>query len=71
MLQLVQSADVLAPQPLWFPARIAFDMHKRRYERDLKFDLFATQSGCRGQSRDLVEGTGKLSCGFDQRRAFQ
>jgi hypothetical protein len=46
-------------------------MEERRYERDLKLDLFATQGGRGGQGRDLVERTRKLLCGFSQRRSLR
>ena len=34
---------------LGFRGSIAFDMHKRGYERDLELDLFATQRGSGGK----------------------
>ena len=46
-------------------------MDEGGYERDLKLDLLATQRGCGGQGRDLIECAGELLCGFDQRRALQ
>ena len=46
-------------------------MDERRYERDLKLDLFATKRWSGGQGRDLVERTCELLGGFDQRRALQ
>ena len=55
---------------LGFRRRIAFDMHERGYERDLKLDLLATQRRRGGQGRDLVQGTRELLNGFDQRRAL-
>ena len=45
--------------------------HQCVYKRDLKLDLLAAQRGSGGQSRDLVEGTGKLLRGFNQCRAFE
>ena len=42
-------------------------MEKWGYEGDLKPNLLATQRGCDRKGRDLVEGSGELSCGFDQR----
>ena len=40
-------------------------------ERDLEFDLLATQRGRSGQGRDLVECARELLRGLDQRRARQ
>ena len=45
-------------------------MNEWGYERDLKLDLLATQRWSTGQGRDLVESTGELFCGFNQRRAL-
>ena len=42
-----------------------------RYERNLKLDLLAAQSGRGGQGRNLVERTGELFYRFDQRRALK
>ena len=66
--QLVRSADVPAPLPPWFRARVSFDMDQWGYERDLKFDLIATQHRGSGQCCDLIEGTYELIDGFNQRR---
>src|SRR6478672_11484484 len=54
-----------------FRRRVAPDMEEWGYECNLKFDFFATQSGCGGQDRDLVERTPELFPGFDQRRALR
>jgi hypothetical protein len=54
---------------LGFGGSIAFDMDEWGEERDLKLDLLAPQRRRAGQGRDLVEGTGELGRGFDQRRA--
>ena len=48
-----------------------FDMEEWGYERDLKLDLLATQRGSGRQGRDLVQGSGELRRGFNQRRALQ
>jgi hypothetical protein len=48
-----------------------FDMLKRVREGDLKLDLFATQRGSGRQGCDLVQASGELRLGFDQRRALQ
>ena len=53
-----------------FRCGLSFDVKERRDERHLKFDLLATQCGSAGQGRDLVESTGELFCGFNQRRAL-
>ena len=56
---------------LRFRRSITFDMEERGYERDLKFDLFATQRRRGRQGRNLAEGTGELLGSFDQGRALQ
>src|SRR5262249_20748925 len=53
---------------LRFGRGITFDVDERGDERDLKADLLATKSGRCLQGRDLVESTGELLCGFNQRR---
>ena len=42
-------------------------MEERGYQRDLKFDLFATKRGRGGQGCDLNEGASELQSGFDER----
>jgi hypothetical protein len=51
--------------------RKSFYMANRDYESDLKLDPLATQRGRGGEGRDLVERTGQLRQGFNQRRAVQ
>ena len=46
-------------------------MNERGYERDLKFDLFATQRGRGRQRRDLGKSARKLLGSFNQGRARQ
>ena len=55
---------------LRFRRGIPSDMDEWSYERDLKLDFITTQRRCAWQGRDLVEGAGELSYGFDQRRAL-
>jgi hypothetical protein len=50
---------------------MALCMHQSIREGDLKLDLLATQGGCGGQGRNLVEGTRELFGGFNQRRALE
>ena len=45
---------------LGFRRCISFDVHKWRYERDLKLDLLATQRGSGGQRCDLGKRTREL-----------
>jgi hypothetical protein len=52
---------------LGFRRSIAFDVHSRRYQPDLKDDLFATKRGRGWQGRDLRKRTSKLLNCFDQR----
>ena len=56
---------------LCFWRRIAFDVHERGYERDLKFDLLATQCRRGRQGRNLVESAGELLRSLNQRRTLQ
>ena len=56
---------------LGFRCCITFNVHERICERDLEFYLLLTQHWCRGQVRDLVEGTGQLRCCFYYRRTVQ
>jgi hypothetical protein len=56
---------------LGFKRSLPFEMEKRGYERDLKFDLFATQRGSGRQGRNLVEGMGNLRGCFYQSRTGQ
>jgi hypothetical protein len=46
-------------------------MDERGDERDLKFDLVATQRRRAGQGRDLLERPRELGRGFGQRRAVE
>src|SRR5215471_3509662 len=48
-----------------FRRRVATNMQEWGYERYLKLDLFATQRGCGGQGRDLVERKRDLLYGFN------
>jgi len=56
---------------LSFGRSIAFDVHERGYERDLKLNLLATQRWRRGQGRDLDNRSRILLGGFDQGRTVQ
>jgi hypothetical protein len=56
---------------LGFWGCIPFDMDERGDERDLKFDLVATQRRRAGQGRDLLERPRELGRGFGQRRAVE
>jgi hypothetical protein len=47
-------------------AALAFQMHQRVHQINLKLDLLATQLGSGGQGRNLVEGTGEMSRRFRQ-----
>jgi hypothetical protein len=46
-------------------------MEEWGYERNLKLDFFATQSGRGGQGSDLVERMPELFRGFDKRRPLR
>jgi len=46
-------------------------MDEWSYERDLKFDFFATRRGRGWQGRDRVKRAGELRYRFYQRRARQ
>jgi hypothetical protein len=56
---------------LGFRRGIPFDVGEWGYERDLKFDLLATQRRSGRQGRDLGKRTRELLCSFNQRRALQ